>query len=159
MTRFASKYILALTLMAGVFLVPATALEAQNLQTSRHPGVKIRRSVNVASEAFVRTELFFGTAREDLPPVSDEEWHQFLDSVITPRFPEGLTVYTAEGQFQDESGSVIKEKSFVLLLLYPLEEWKKRSAAIEFIREAYKDAYQQQSVLRVDDPFAVRVSF
>ena len=30
---------------------------------------------------------------------------------------------------------------------------------IDVIRERYKNEFQQQSVLRVDDPFAVRVSF
>ena len=73
-------------------------------------------------ETFLRTELYFGTARRDIAPVSDAEWRDFLDFVITKRFPEGLTVITADGQFQDDTGQVTKEKTFVLILLYPLKE-------------------------------------
>jgi hypothetical protein len=41
------------------------------------------------------------------------------------------------GQFRDGGGEIIKEESFV----------------------HYKDEFEQESVLRVDDPFAVRISF
>ena len=54
---------------------------------------------------------------------------------------------------------IIKEDSFVLILLYPLEDFRDSSRKINVIRERYKDQFQQESVLRVDDPFAVRVSF
>jgi Protein of unknown function (DUF3574) len=110
-------------------------------------------------DTFVRTELYFGTARRGIAPVSDAEWRDFLDFVITKRFPEGLTVITADGQFQDDSGNVIKEKTIVLILLYPLKEWKKRNESIEFIRDTYKKAFKQQSVLRVDFGTLVKVSF
>jgi Protein of unknown function (DUF3574) len=49
--------------------------------------------------------------------------------------------------------------SFVLVLLYPLEARKESHVKIEAVRELYKDHFQQQSVLRVDDPRAVRVGF
>jgi hypothetical protein len=119
------------------------------------------RSPGVASntEAFLRTELYFGTARRDIAPVSDPEWRDFLEFVITKRFPEGLTVIAAEGQYRDDSGNVNKEKTFVLILLYPLKDWKRRNESIEFIREAYKKAFKQQSVLRVDFGLPVKVSF
>jgi hypothetical protein len=144
-TRFVSRLVLALVLAVPTMLMPGAALQGEDSR--------------FLSEPFVRTELFFGTARETLPPVSDAEWNLFLESTITPRFPEGLTVYAAEGQFHDESGHVIKEKTFVLLLLYPLGDRKGKTEAIEFIRDAYKDAFDQKSVLRVDDPHAMQLSF
>ena len=107
---------------------------------------------------FVRSELFFGTAKVD-GVVSDQEFLEFLDRIITPRFPDGLTLLEADGQFRGEDGFIIKEKSFVLILLYPLEDFARSSRRIEAIRERYKDEFQQESVLRVDDPFAARVSF
>lgn len=159
MTRLVQRYVLLLTLIMGSAFVPGASLQGENFRSHSHAIMKRHRPAHMASDAFVRTQLYFGTARQDLPPVSDEDWQFFLDSVITPRFPEGLTVNAAEGQFQGESGMIVKEKSFVLLLLYPVDEWKRRSDAIEFIRQAYEDAFQQESVLRVDDPLAVRVSF
>jgi hypothetical protein len=88
------------------------------LITSILPSTVHAQSENI----FVRTELYFGTARQDLSPVTDDEWREFLDFVITRKFPEGLTILTADGQFQDDAGNVKKEKSFVLVLVYPLRE-------------------------------------
>jgi hypothetical protein len=121
--------------------------------------VETPRTEQSIRETFIRTELYFGTARRSIAPVSDAEWRDFLDLVITKRFPEGLTVIMADGQFQDDCGIVKKEKTFVLILLYPLKDWRKRNESIEFIREAYKKAFQQQSVLRVDSGLPVKVSF
>lgn len=47
----------------------------------------------------------------------------------------------------------------VLILLYPLGAWKESNEKIEQIRKAYKERFKQQSVLRVDDPRPVLVSF
>jgi len=54
---------------------------------------------------------------------------------------------------------IIKEESFRLILLYPLQGFRESSGKIESIRELYKEQFQQESVLRVDDPLAVRISF
>ena len=68
--------------------------------------------------AFARTELFFGTEKSEGLPVSDDDFRGFLDSQITPRFPDGLTVVKGDGQFTDSEGEIIKEASFILILLY-----------------------------------------
>lgn len=33
--------------------------------------------------------------------VSDEDWRAFLAAEVTPRFPDGLTVIDAAGQWRD----------------------------------------------------------
>jgi len=43
------------------------------------------------------------------------------------------------------------------VLLYPLDARKESHAKIEALRTLYKDHFQQESVLRVDDSRAVRV--
>ena len=53
----------------------------------------------------MRSELFFGTARPD-GVVTDEEFNEFLDRIITPRFPDGLTLLKGDGQFRDETGTM-----------------------------------------------------
>lgn len=112
------------------------------------------------AEPFVRTELFFGTDRLNGAGVSREEFQRFLRKEITPRFPDGLTLLTGTGQFRDPgSNRVIREKSLVLILLYPPGAWKECNEKIEQIRRAYKVWFKQQSVLRVDDPRPVLVSF
>jgi hypothetical protein len=114
--------------------------------------------VTDAADAFLRTDLFFGTDRDHLPPVSDDDWRLFLKTEISKRFPDGLTVLSADGQYTDSSGRVIKEKSFVVILLYPIRQWKESSHRIEQIRKIYATTFKQQSVLRVDYP-PLRVSF
>ena len=101
-------------------------------------------------ERFARTELFFGTARSDGSEVTTEEFQQFVDDEITPRFPDGLTLLTGLGQFRDAGGVIVQERSILLILLYPVETRQDSSKKIEQIREAYKQLFQQESVLRAD---------
>ena len=107
---------------------------------------------------FVRTELFFGTARPD-GVVTEEEFRNFVDVEVTRRFPDGLTVLKGDGQFRGQDNVIIKETSFVLILLYPYEGFDKSSQRIQRIRDLYKEQFGQESVLRVDDPYIVWVSF
>lgn len=111
------------------------------------------------TDPFARTELFFGSERPNKPEVGDVEFKQFLDEVVTPRFPDGLTVLKGFGQFRESDGQIVQESSFVLILLYPREALRDSSAKIEEIRAEYKTRFEQESVLRVDDPRSVRVSF
>lgn len=163
MNRFMKRKFLALALLTTSLLAPATyarpqtAPSAAQRSSARGRADKLRR---VASEPFVRTELFFGTDREDGPDVTEAEFREFLDGVITPAFPDGLTLLTGDGQFCcDSNDDIVKERSFVLVLLYPLRQRRESDRKIEQIREDYKSAFRQQSVLRVDASLPVWVSF
>src|SRR5436853_2433457 len=48
--------------------------------------------------------LYFGSGE-----VKPEEWQEFLATVITPRFPEGLTSWPAAGQWRNDTGQIEKE--------------------------------------------------
>ena len=109
------------------------------------------------AQPFVRTELYFGTAKAN-GIVTEAEFQDFVDQHVTPRFPQGLTLLKADGQFPGEA-AVIKEQSFVLILLYPYDTLDEGFRRIEHIRRLYKEQFGQQSVLRVDHPFIVWVSF
>jgi hypothetical protein len=113
----------------------------------------------IQTDPFIRTELFFGSERPNKPEVSDMEFKQFLDEEVTPRFPDGLTVLKGFGQFRESDGEIVQESSFVLVLLYPRETLRDSSGKIEEIRTRYKQRFEQESVLRADDPRAVHVSF
>ena len=101
-------------------------------------------------ERFARTELFFGSAKPHGSEVTTEAFQRFLDDEITPRFPDGLTLFMGLGQFRGSSGVIIQERSMLLILLYPAETLGDSSVKIEQIREAYKKLFQQESVLRAD---------
>lgn len=108
------------------------------------------RSLQQQSEIWNRTELYFGSSKPDGSVVSEKKFQRFVDEQVTPRFPDGLTLLTGNGQFKNSAGVILKERSMVLILLYPIEPQDTSSLKIEEIREAYKGAFQQESVLRVD---------
>jgi hypothetical protein len=145
----------SLFIVNPVYLTAQADVSEQSRAVVRRP---IPRGAPNQTLHFARTELFFGTAQPD-GVVTEEEFVTFLDAEITPRFPDGLTLLKGDGQFRGEDGVIIKEQSFVLILLYPLEGFRESSRKIETIRRLYKEMFHQESVLRVDDPLAVRVSF
>ena len=95
----------------------------------------------------VRTELLFGLSAPDGGNVSDGEWNTFLETEVSPRFPDGLTVLRGYGQWRGDSGSIAKEDSIVLLIWH--DEHPSRETDIEAIRTAYKTRFEQESVMRV----------
>lgn len=96
----------------------------------------------------VRTELIFGMARNGGADVQESEFQRFVETNVMPRFPEGLTVVTGDGRFKSASGEVVRETSKLLVLLYPRSH--ARSEQIEAIRRDYREAFNQQSVLRIE---------
>lgn len=109
-------------------------------------------------EPYVETSLLFGTERPDGgPAVTDKQFMGFVDKEVTPDFPDGLTVQTGRGQWRDASGTIEKERSYELILLYPVAQAKASDRKIEEIRRAYEKAFGQESVGRVDD--RARVDF
>lgn len=106
-------------------------------------------SQRLPEDLWHRTELYFGSSKPDGTVVSEEQFQRFIDQEVTPRFPDGLTLLTGYGQFRNSAGVIIKERSAELILLYPLSQ-RDASRKIEEIRENYKRAFQQESVLRVD---------
>ena len=94
-----------------------------------------------------RLELLFGTARPGGDAITEEQWAAFLDTEVTPRFPAGLTVLEGTGQWRGRSG-VARERSNVLVIWY--EATGRADEQIEAIRTAYKQRFDQESVLRVD---------
>lgn len=102
-----------------------------------------------------RSELYFGVGGEDGSEAIDEpRWRAFLDAQVTARFPDGLTVFDAYGQWLfrgDPAPSRLRTK--VLVILH--EDTPQRRADIEAIRLAWKQATGHQSVLWVAQPAEV----
>jgi hypothetical protein len=139
----------------AICVAPAVSAAASEVTGAAQASAEKR----FTGDAFIRTELFFGSERPDLPEVSAAEFQQFLDEAVTPCFPDGLTLLTGKGQFRESNGQIVQETSFVLVLLYPLETRKESHLKIEALRALYQDVFLQESVLRVDDPRAARVGF
>jgi hypothetical protein len=92
-----------------------------------------------------RIELMFGRNVRGRLSVGDAAWARFLAREITPRFPDGLTVVDAAGQWRDPAtGRTAREPSRLVIIVTagdaPAED---RIAAIV---AAYKERFHQKSV-------------
>jgi hypothetical protein len=92
----------------------------------------------------LRTTLYFGLARPK-GSVSELEWQIFLRDEVTKRFPDGLTVWGAEGQWRTPAGTIDHEQSKVLLLVHP-DTAAARQSVLAVIG-AYRKSFDQESVL------------
>jgi hypothetical protein len=97
-----------------------------------------------ASAPQLRTTLYFGLMRPT-GEVSELEWQLFLRDEVTRRFPDGLTVWDAGGQWRGPSGNIDHESSKVLLLVHDDTPEARRS--VQDVIETYRRMFQQQSVL------------
>jgi len=99
------------------------------------------------TERYAEYRLFFGRNRGGVEVVSDAKWRAFLAEEVTPRFPDGLTVVDAAGQWRGPSGTIERERAKMLLVLAaPGAQGMRRTGEIV---EAYKRTFDQDSVLRV----------
>ncbi|NRF68299.1 DUF3574 domain-containing protein [Aquincola sp. S2] len=94
-----------------------------------------------------RCELFFGFAIPGGGEVSAGDWQAFVDGEVTPRFPQGLTVLPAQGQWRNAAGHVEREPSRVLVLLLPDDD-AGASARIDELRSRYRERFRQEAVGR-----------
>ncbi len=102
-------------------------------------------SCELGDSALVRDVVYFGRNKPVGGSVSDAEWQSFLTEVVTPRFPDGLTVVEGTGQWKGKNGVVERERSEVVTLLHNGKR-AKRQAVVELIAE-YKRRFQQEAVL------------
>ncbi len=52
-----------------------------------------------ADNRMMQTTLYFGLSRPAGKDITAQEWQQFVDRDVTPRFRDGLTVFDARGQW------------------------------------------------------------
>jgi hypothetical protein len=97
-------------------------------------------------ERAVNDVMIFGTAKP-VGAVTPAEWTEFLRTSVTPRFPQGLTVWQASGQWKGADNTIVHEASFVLSLVHPDDV--PSEAAVHAITDEYKSRFSQESVLRV----------
>ena len=105
------------------------------------------------ADPFVEYQLFMGRSNQSGEVVDDAAWATFLGDTVTPRFPDGLTVLDARGQWRDSEGLIKKERTKLLVILAPPGEDGLR--LINEISDEYKRRFNQQSVLQVVDDTCV----
>ena len=102
------------------------------------------RECGGAGRAYVRTTLYLGLSR-GAGTISDAEWQAFLADEVTSRFPGGLTVWEADGQWRRPDATIGRERAKVLLLVHDGKAKAHRS--ITELVNRYKQKFEQESVL------------
>ena len=127
MTSSSRKFLLSLLLVAAL-------LSACTTTSPRSP-------CHASEQQAVVDSLYFGSGE-----VKPEEWQEFLAAVITPRFPEGLTSWSAAGQWRNDAGVLEKESSYVLQLVHA--DTAQADNSIQEVVSMYKTRFHQRAVLR-----------
>lgn len=104
-------------------------------------------------KAMIREELYFGRGLADGGEVSDSAWQVFLRDEVTPRFPDGVTVLDARGQWRGPSGALVQERSWVMVLYH--EPGALAALAVEELVRVYVTRFAQDAVLRDRAPACV----
>ena len=69
----------------------------------------------------------------------------FLRDEVTPRFPEGLTVWDADGQWKAAEGTIAHERTKVLLLVHG--DTPRAKEGVQAVIARYRKTFEQESVL------------
>jgi hypothetical protein len=125
MLRVAAAIILSLTCSISAHAQPAEC----------HAGLQPREVA----------EILFGRNIGDRLGVSEAQWGRFVDREISPRFPGGLTVLDAKGEWRDSARrTIVHEPSKLVEIVLPGKE--DDAEQLDQIAQAYKSRFRQQSV-------------
>ena len=103
--------------------------------------------------SFTELNVYFGQEKGDGSTVTEEEWNAFLSDTVTPRFPDGLTVLDARGQWFDAAeGRPYRESTKLLNVLIPLDGAVAGLTSVREISDQYKARFDQQVVFQTTLP-------
>ena len=94
-----------------------------------------------------RYEMCFGlSADSGRTRISDQQWQQFRDEEIVKRFPDGFTVYPANGYWQS-GAETYTEPSEILMVVAP--DTKDTEKKLDAIAQSYAQRFRQKAVLQI----------
>ena len=99
-------------------------------------------------------ELMFGRNIGSRIGVSEGDFGRFVDREIMSRFPNGLTVFNAAGQWREQaSDKIVREPSKIVQIVLPgrVDD----VARLNEVVEAYKARFKQHSVGMIVRPACV----
>ncbi len=131
-----------LTALVVLSMAPATSAAETEAARCRAP-----------LEPWTEIDLYFGRNIPGDGTVSEKQFQRFLSDVVTPRFPDGLSVLDVAGQFRGSSGAIVREPSKLLVILVP--DAATAAKKVGQIITAYKDRFDQESVLHAEHPVCV----
>ena len=122
------------------------ALSIATLLLSGCMSVDIQGLPLCRGELWSESTLYLGRTMNGVP-ISDQSWKAFVESDVTPRFPDGFTMLHGQGawrrQGSEETGY---ETSTLLIILHPDTDQDRRK--ISDVAEAWRTTFSQEAVLR-----------
>ena len=102
-------------------------------------------SCHGAQQPKMVAELMFGRDIGHGVGVSESAWQLFVTRELVSRFPDGLTIIDATGQWRDrDSGRIVHEPSKHVEIVMPGNN--DDDARLDAVVDAYKRAFRQHSV-------------
>jgi hypothetical protein len=133
--RASNGFVTVVLLVSSVLLSACSALS--------------RPSCSEGEQLSVQDMLYFGTA-SPIGIISPDKWSEFLKLTVTPRFPQGFSVWQGNGQWRSADGTLRHELSYILSLVHPDNDFSEK--AVQEIIAQYKSQFRQEAVLRVRFP-------
>jgi hypothetical protein len=115
------------------------------------PALAAERCPLPGQKEMLLVKMYFGQSIPGGHTVQPRAWTRFLSAAVTPRFPDGFTVYDAYGQWMDPKMSKpSQERTKVVEIAVP--DSLAARTAISDIARSYRETFHQQSVGVVTQP-------
>jgi hypothetical protein len=99
----------------------------------------------VGGTPMLEYQLYFGRGISGRADLTDREWADFAEQIITPSLPDGFTTFDADGQWMNPATRRIgRERTKVLIVALP--DTPATASAVAAIKDAYRTQFHQQSV-------------
>jgi hypothetical protein len=123
----------------------ASLLLASALIALQAPAAFAQLSCSTPQKPMMEVELLFGRNIGGRLGVTEGRWARFLAREVTPRFPDGLTVYDTYGQWRDaKTKAVVREPSKIVRLIIVVDG--EAQEKIDAVTSAYKKEFRQDAV-------------
>jgi hypothetical protein len=118
--------------------------------TAQEKGHAQQLTCAAPAKPMLRAELMFGRNIGGHLGITDTRWRDYVARELTPRFPDGLTVLDAQGQWRNKRGAIVRERSKLVIVVTANDAAARERIAAA--AEAYKQRFRQQSVGVVTRP-------
>ena len=117
------------------------------------PGAGVAGSCAAPLKPAIEHQVYFGRALAKGGEVSEAQWSRFVSDIVTPRFPDGLSVLNVAGQSRSSpSNQPLREHTKLLVVVVPAALAAQSSARIDEIGAEYRKRFAQRAVFHVDRP-------
>jgi hypothetical protein len=102
-------------------------------------------SCSAPQSQMIEVELLFGRNIGGKLGVSEAQWRAFLAREVSPRFPDGLTVFDTAGQWRDaKTKALVREPGKIVRIIVAADDGVKEK--LDAVADAYIKRFRQDSV-------------